>query len=154
LNEVNNTDHGIVNAEGINAIRSLPGQGIRIMGARTLSLDAEWRYLNVRRLMFAVERTLERSLQWAVFENNDTVLRQALLMSVSTLLNSLWRRGALSGRNPEAAYRVKCDTDNNPAAQRDQGRLLAEICVAPSVPFEFIRVRFGKTLDAIEVTES
>src|SRR5690606_32977642 len=110
--------------------------------------------MKVRRLMFAAFRTPEMSLQCSVYENIDQVLSQALLMSVSTLLNSLWRRGALSGRNPEAAYRVKCDTDNNPAAQRDQGRLLAEICVAPSVPFEFIRVRFGKTLDAIEVTES
>ncbi|WP_350282052.1 phage tail sheath C-terminal domain-containing protein [Nitrosomonas sp.] len=154
LDGMNNVEHGILNAEGINAIRSLPGQGIRIMGARTLGSDADWRYLSVRRLVFALERTLERSLQWAVFENNDTVLRQALMMSVATLLNSLWRRGALSGRNPEAAYRVKCDSDNNPSAQRDQGRLLVEIAIAPSVPFEFIRIRFGKTLDAIEVTES
>jgi len=154
LDGLNNVEHGIVNAEGINAIRSLPGQGIRIMGSRTLSSDANWRYLNVRRLVFALERTLERALQWAVFENNDTVLRQALMMSVGTLLNTLWRRGALSGRNPEGAYGVKCDSDNNPASQRDQGRLLVEVVVAPSVPFEFIRIRFGKTLDAIEVTES
>lgn len=153
LNGMNNVEHGIVNAEGINAVRSLPGQGIRIMGARTLASDAEWRYLNVRRLVFALERTLERSLQWSVFESNDTVLRQALTLSVNTLLNSLWRRGALAGKSPEAAYRVKCDSDNNPAVQRDQGRLLVEIAIAPSVPFEFIRIRFGKTLDAIEVTE-
>lgn len=153
LRTVNETEHGIVNAEGINVIRSLPGQGIRIMGARTLSSDAQWRYLNVRRLMFALEKTLERALQWSVFETNTTVLRQALTLSVNTLLNIVWRRGGLAGKSPDAAYRVKCDSDNNPAAQRDQGKLLIEIAVAPSVPFEFIRIRFGKTLDAIEVTE-
>ena len=150
---VSDTQQGIFNPEGINAIRSLPGQGIRVYGARTLSSDAQWRYLSVRRLVLALEKTLEHSLQWAVFESNTTVLRQAVVLSIRTLLNTLWRGGALAGNTADAAFRIKCDSDNNPPEQRDQGKLLAEIGIAPTVPFEFIRIRFGKTLDAIEVTE-
>lgn len=153
LTVVNEVEHGLINAEGINLIRSLHGQGIRILGARTLSSDPEWRYFNVRRLVLALEKTLERALQWAVFESNTPVLRQAITLSITTLLNRLWRNGALAGKTAAGAYQVKCDNDNNPAAQRDRGQVLAEVLIAPSVPFEFIRIRFGKTLDAIEVTE-
>jgi len=150
---VNDTQHGILNAEGINAIRSLSGQGIRLYGARTLSSDAQWRYLSVRRFVLALEKTLEFSMQWAVFESNNTILRQSVLFSIRALLNNLWRIGGLAGKTPEAAFRIKCDDDNNPQAQRDRGQFLVEIGIAPSVPFEFIRIRFGRTLDAIEVTE-
>lgn len=153
LKAVNEAEHGLINAEGINLIRGLPGQGIRILGARSLSLDPEWRYFNVRRLVLSLEKTLERTLQWTVFESNSVTLRQAIVLSITTLLNRLWRSGALAGKTADGAYQVKCDNDNNPPFQRDQGRLLAEVQIAPSVPFEFIRIRFGKTLDAIEVTE-
>lgn len=151
--KVNEIQHGILNPEGINAIRSLPGQGVRILGARTLASDSEWRYLSVRRLVLALEKTLEASLQWAVFESNTTVLRQAVVLSIRALLNTLWRSGALAGKTADAAYRIKCDVDNNPGDARSNGQLLAEVGIAPSVPFEFIRIRLGKTLDAIEVTE-
>ncbi len=151
--KVNEIQHGILNPESINAIRSLPGQGVRILGARTLASDAEWRYLNVRRLVLALEKTLEASMQWAVFESNTTVLRQAVVMSIRALLDSLWSSGALAGKTADAAYRIKCDVDNNPDDARSNGQLLAEVGIAPSVPFEFIRIRLGKTLDAIEVTE-
>ena len=151
--KVNEIQHGILNLEGINAIRSSPGQGVRILGARTLAADSEWRYLSVRRLVLALEKTLEASLQWAVFEPNSMVLRQAVVMSIRTLLDSLWRAGALAGQTAGAAYRIKCDADNNPADASSNGMLLAEVGIAPSVPFEFIRIRLGKTLDAIEVTE-
>jgi len=150
---VNDIQQGILNSEGINSIRSLAGQGIRLYGTRTLSSESEWRYLSVRRLVLALEKTLESSMQWAVFESNNTLLRQSLLLHIRALLNRLWRNGALAGKTPEAAFRIKCDDDNNPQPQRDKGQLLVEIGVAPSVPFEFIRIRFGRTLDAIEVTE-
>lgn len=150
---LNDTEHGILNAAGINLLRAQPGQGIRLLGSRTLSDDSAWRYINVRRLVFALEKTLERALQWAVFEPNGTVLRQAILLSVTTLLQMLWRRGALAGQTADAAFLLKCDADNNPPALQSEGKLLLEIAIAPAVPFEFIYIRFGKTLDAIEVTE-
>jgi hypothetical protein len=150
---LSDTEHGIVNAEGINLLCALPGRGIRLLGSRTLSAGTDWRYLTIRRLVFALEKTLERALQWAVFEPNSSVLRQAVLLSVSTLLHLLWRRGALAGQTAAGAYQLKCDADNNPPALQSEGKLLLEIAIAPAVPFEFIYIRFGKTLDAIEVTE-
>lgn len=151
--EIDATQHGLLNVEGINCIRSLAGRGMRLLGARTLSSMAEWRYINVRRLVSALEKTLEKSLQWAVFEPNNVLLRQAVTYNIGAFLQRLWRRGALAGEKPEAAYAVKCDEDNNPPNIRDAGRLLAEVAVAPTVPFEFIIFRLGKTMEAIEVTE-
>lgn len=150
---LNDIHLSIFNPEGISAIRSLSGQGLRLFSVRTLSSDPQWRYLPVRRLILALSKTLETALQWVVFESNTTVLRQAVTLTVQTLLNRLWRIGALAGGTANAAYRVKCDEDNNPQSSRDQGKFLVEIAVAPSVPFEFIRIRIGRTLDALEVTD-
>ena len=151
--EINDAEHAVLHPAEINVIRSFAGRGIRLHGWRTLSSDAEWRYISVRRLVMAIEKTLEKSLQWAVFESNDSVLRQAVNFHISSLLTRLWRSGALAGKTAEAAYRVKCDLDNNPQASRDAGRLIAEVAVAPAVPFEFIAFRLGLTRDAVEVTE-
>ncbi len=151
--EVNDAVQGILNPQGINCIRALPGRGLRVYGARTLSSDAEWRYLNVRRLVLMMEEAIEEYHQWAVFEPNNQVLRQSLTYSLNSFLNLLWRRGALAGKTPDAAYRVKCDADNNPPAVVDAGQVVAEIAVAPTIPFEFIIFRLGRTVEAVEVTE-
>lgn len=151
--DVNDAVQGILNPQGINCIRALPGRGLRVYGARTLSSDAEWRYLNVRRLVLMIEEAIEEYHQWAVFEPNNQVLRQSLTYSLNSFLNLLWRRGALAGKAPDAAYRVKCDADNNPPAIVDAGQIVAEIAVAPTIPFEFIIFRLGRTVEAVEVTE-
>lgn len=151
--EVNDAAQGLLNPQGINCIRALPGRGLRVYGARTLSSDAEWRYLNVRRLVLMIEEAIEEYHQWAVFEPNNQVLRQSLTYSLNSFLNLLWRRGALAGKTPDAAYRVKCDADNNPPAVVDAGQIVAEIAVAPAIPFEFIIFRLGRTVEAVEVTE-
>ena len=151
--EVNDAVQGILNPLGINCIRALPGRGLRVYGARTLSSDPAWRYLNVRRLLLMIEEAIEAYHQWAVFEPNNQVLRQSLTYSLNGFLNLLWRRGALAGKTPDAAYQVKCDADNNPPDIVDAGQVLAEIAVAPTVPFEFIIFRLGRTVEAIEVTE-
>jgi Bacteriophage tail sheath protein len=152
-NPLNETEHGILNDRGINAIRALPGRGIRIFGARTLSSESEWRYLNVRRLLLMIEEAVEDANQWAVFEPNNPLLRQILTHNLNSFLDTLWRQGALAGSTPDAAYRVKCDFENNPQGVIDAGQLIAEIAVAPAVPFEFIRFRLGRTVAAVSVTE-
>jgi hypothetical protein len=151
--QMDDSRHGVLNTEGINVIRQSAGRGLAPYGARTLSSDGQWRYLNVRRLVSTLKKTLEKRLQWAVFENNTVLLRQAVASHITALLNRLWRSGALVGDRPEAAYAVKCDRDNNPNAVRDAGRLIAEVAVAPAVPYEFIIFKLDKTLEAIEVTE-
>jgi hypothetical protein len=140
-----------LHAAGINAIRAFPGRGVRIWGARTLSADPEWRQLSARRVVDAIERTLEATLQWAVFEPNSVVTRQAVAFTIETLLERLWRAGGLAGGSPAAAYRVKCDLDNNPDEGRGNGRLVAEVAVAPATPFEFVVFRIAKSLDQLNV---
>lgn len=144
----------ILNPEGINLIRAFPGRGVRVFGARTLSSDPDWRYVSTRRVIDAIERSLEKGLQWMVFEPNTVMSRHGVEVAASSLLNKLWRAGALAGETPQAAYSVKCDLDNNPDNQRAQGKLLAEIAVAPTTPFEFIVFRIGNVFDALKVTEA
>lgn len=152
-NDVDDAVQGILNPLGINCLRVLPGRGIRLYGARTLSSDTSWRFLNVRRLLLLIEEAVEDAHQWAVFEPNNTVLRQALTYSLTTFLRTLWQQGALSGASPEAAFLVKCDQENNPPETVEAGRILAEISVAPANPFEFITFRLGRTVDTVKVTE-
>jgi len=150
---VDEIEHGILNPLGINCIRVLPGRGIRIYGARTLSSDGALRYINARRILLSIEKTIEATMQWAVFEPNDHVLRQALSMSLTTYLALLWRQGALVGASADAAFRVRCDEENNPPQMRDAGRLIADIDVALTIPYEFIHFRLGRTEEAVEIRE-
>ena len=152
--QVNDEVHGILNPVGINVVRSLPGRGLRIMGARTVSSDPDWRFVNVRRLMMMIEEAIDEATQWAVFEPNDFYTRAKLTLAISSFLIALWQRGALAGKAIEEAFFVKCDETNNPSSERDNGRLLADVGVAPSNPFEFVVLRVGRTNNEFEITES
>jgi hypothetical protein len=145
--------HGVLNPAGINAIRVFPGRGIRLYGARTVSSDADWRYVNVRRLLLMIERSVGRAVRWAVFEPNDAVLRSLVALSISSFLEELWRRGALMGAKPDEAFYVRCDETNNAPAGLDAGELVAEVGVAPVKPAEFVVFRIARTRDELEVIE-
>jgi phage tail sheath protein FI len=151
--DLKDSEQGLLNPEGINCLRVLPGLGIRVYGARTLSSDPEWRYLNVRRLVLMIEEALEDASQWVVFEPNNVILRETLTYSLNSFLNTLWRQGALAGSTPAAAYRVRCNAENNPPDVVDAGKVVADIEIAPAIPFEFIHFRLGRTIEAVEVTE-
>ena len=142
-----------LNPIGINAIRVFPGRGTRAHGTRTLSADPEWRFITTRRIMDVIEETLSRTLQWAVFEPNNIMTRHAIATSIASFLNQLWRMGILRGTSAGAAYSVKCDLENNPDVDRQNGKFVADIGVAPSEPYEFIFFRVGSIQDAIQVTE-
>jgi phage tail sheath protein FI len=146
------TLHGELNDAGINAIRTLPGRGVRILGARMLSSDPDWRFLNVRRLFIMIRRALRLACRWAVFEPNSPVTRAKLHLSLTSFLVALWQRGALVGKSPQEAFFVKC-ADNNPPETRDRGELIAEVGVAPSVPFEFVVVRISREDNQFHLTE-
>jgi uncharacterized protein len=143
----------VLNDENINAIRVFPGRGLRIFGARTVSSDSDWRYVNVRRLLIMIEKAIGLSCQWAVFEPNNVFTRSKLHLSLTSFLLALWQRGALMGGSAREAFFVRCNEDNNPSDARDDGQLLAEIGVAPSKPFEFIVLRVGRTDNEFEITE-
>jgi uncharacterized protein len=133
-----------LNPIGVNCIRSFTGRGLRVWGARTLSSDPAWRYINVRRLFNYVEESIERGTQWVVFEPNDSDLWARVKRDVEAFLTGVWRDGALFGRTPEEAFFVKCDEELNPADVRDRGQLIVDIGIAPVKPAEFIVFRFSQ----------
>ncbi|MFL6277648.1 MAG: phage tail sheath family protein [Blastocatellia bacterium] len=145
---------GLLNPAGINAIRPLAARGIRVYGARTVSSDTDWLFVNVRRLMMMIEKSIDVATQWAVFEPNDASTRAKIQLVLTSFLLSLWQRGALMGAAPDEAFYVKCNAENNPARERDLGHLLAEVGVAPSRPFEFVILRVGRAHNQFEITEA
>ncbi|MFI7680266.1 phage tail sheath family protein [Actinophytocola sp. NPDC049390] len=133
-----------LNPGGVNCIRAFPGQGIRVWGARTLSSDPEWRYINVRRLFNFIEESILNGTNWVVFEPNDEYLWASVRRVVGAFLQRIWRSGALMGRAASDAYYVKCDEENNPPESRDAGNLIIEIGVAPVKPAEFVVFRIAQ----------
>jgi hypothetical protein len=146
--------HGLLNAEGVNAIRAQAGRGIRVVGARTVSSDSRWRFINVRRLVSMIEKTLAQGCQLAVFEPNDSRLRGTLVLGITELLLAIWQRGAMAGLHPEDAFYVRCDDGNNPPAQAARGELVVEVGVAPAAPAEFVVFRIGRVADQVEILEA
>ena len=140
---VSKGEQDLLNPKGINAIRFMNG-AIRIWGARTLSTDPSWRYINVRRLFIMVESSIERATQWVVFEPNDHRLWKRVQRTIASFLTLLWRNGALMGTAPEQAFYVKCDAETNPPEVIDAGQLVVEIGLAPVKPAEFVIFRIGQ----------
>ena len=134
----------LLNPEGVNAIKAFPGRGIRVWGARTLSSDAEWRYINVRRYFNYLEESILQGTQWCVFEPNDDKLWGRIRRTISAFLVNEWRSGALFGTKPEQAFFVKCDDTNNTAESIDAGMVVVEIGVAPVKPAEFVIFRIAQ----------
>jgi phage tail sheath protein FI len=142
--QVTHQEQGSLNKNGINCIRAFPGRGIRIWGARTLSSDPEWRYINVRRLFNFISESIQTGTQWSVFEPNDQFLWNALSISVSSFLKNVWRSGALFGATPDEAYYVKCDAETNPPEVIDAGQVVCEVGIAPVKPAEFVIFRLSQ----------
>ncbi|MFI8088183.1 phage tail sheath family protein [Streptomyces sp. NPDC086080] len=146
-------EQDLLNPIGVNCIRAFPGRGIRIWGARTLSSDPAWRYLNVRRLFNYLEESILLGTQWVVFEPNDDRLWSSIRRNVTAFLQEEWRRGALFGRTAAEAFYVKCDRDNNPQESIDQGRVVCEIGVAPVKPAEFVVFRLAQFSDTTSLID-
>ncbi|MCA9973936.1 MAG: phage tail sheath family protein, partial [Anaerolineales bacterium] len=131
-------EQGSLNQHGINCIRAFPGDGILVWGARTLSADPAWRYVNVRRLFNMVEESIVNSTRWIVFEPNDEPLWAAIRRDVTAFLTRIWRTGALQGTTAEQAFFVKCDAETNPQENIDAGIVTTVIGIAPVKPAEFV----------------
>lgn len=132
---------GRLNEQGINVLRSIPGRGIRVWGARTISANTQWRYVNVRRLLLFIEESIQEGTQFAVFEPNNISLRKQVERTVVDFLTRVWRAGALFGATPEQAFRVRVDEELNPPDVRALGQLIIEVIVVPTTPAEFIVFR-------------
>jgi phage tail sheath protein FI len=141
---ITKNEQSLLNPNGINCIRPFGTRGIRIWGARTLSSDTDWRYVNVRRLFNMVETTILDGTQWAVFEPNDMKLWEGVIRTLTGFLTGLWQSGALFGASPDQAFYVKCDAETNPPQSIDEGKLVVEVGLAPVKPAEFVIFRISQ----------
>ena len=146
--EINRFQQELLNPDGINCLRSFPGRGHQVWGARTLSSDPEWKYVNVRRYFLYLERSIEKSTQWAVFEPNGERLWENVRNTVDAFLFNEWRNGRLLG-SEKTAWFVRCDRSTMTQNDLDNGRLVCEVGVAALKPAEFVVFRIGqKTADS------
>ncbi len=134
-------EQDILNPEGINLIRVLPGQGIRVWGARTASSNSAFKYVNVRRLFIYVEESIKANTNWVVFEPNDATLWSRVALTISSFLTNMWRSGMLAGSVPSEAFFVEIGTTTMSRDDIDNGRLICNIGIAPSKPAEFVIFR-------------
>ena len=141
-------EQDLLNPIGVNCIRAFPGRGIRIWGARTLSSDPAWKYVNVRRLFNYLEESVLLGTQWVVFEPNDEYLWSTIRRNISAFLMEEWRRGALFGATANEAYYVKCDAETNTPQTIDSGQVICEIGVCPVKPAEFVIFRLAQFSDS------
>ncbi len=140
---LNATESGILNSLNINALRSFAGSAPMVWGARTLTKDVPWRFVNVRRLVSYVETSLVEGLRWALFTPNNERLWKGLARSANEFLTRVWESGALVGLSPQAAFYVKVDAELNPPAVRDLGQVYLEIGLSVTRPAEFIILKIG-----------
>ena len=145
--KISRNEQDFLNPIAVNCIRTFPNQGIRIWGARTLSSDAQWRYINVRRLFCNVEESILQATNWIVFEPNDIFLWNAIKRDIGAYLTMVWRSGALFGSTPQEAFFVKCDAETNPKEVRDLGYCIIEVGIAPVKPAEFVVFRVSQKED-------
>jgi len=141
-----------LNPAGVNCIRFFSNEGILVWGARTLASDAEWRYINVRRLFNMIEESIAKSTKWVVFEPNDESLWKAIIRDVSAFLTLLWRDGMLFGSSPAEAFYVKCDAETNTPEVIDAGKVVIQVGIAPVKPAEFVVFEIGQHAGGTEIT--
>jgi phage tail sheath protein FI len=145
--KVNKEQQDILNPYpvNINVIRDFRdnNRGVRVYGGRVITSDPDWKYVNVRRLLIFIEASIERGLQWVVFEPNSEPLWARVRRTISDFLTVVWRNGALEGTKPEEAFFVRCDRTTMTQADIDNGRLIVQVGVAPVKPAEFVIVRIG-----------
>lgn len=141
---LNKAHQEVLNPEGINCFRFFEGRGMRLWGARTMSSDPEWKYVNLRRYFAYLERSIDKGTQWAVFEPNGELLWANVRSTIQDFLLNEWQNGALLGEKPEKAYFVKCDRSTMSQNDLDNGRLVCLVGVAPLRPAEFVIFRIGQ----------
>jgi phage tail sheath protein FI len=144
----NAAEQNHLNPIGVNLIRSFPGQGIRVWGARTCSSNTLWRYVNVRRLFIYLEESIKANTNWVAFEPNDELLWLRVQRTIDVFLNAVWRNGALMGSSPDEAYYVDIGRSTMSQSDIGNGRLICVIGAAPAKPAEFVTFRITqKTME-------
>lgn len=148
-------ENGELNPLGLNCLRTLPGVGPVVWGARTLQgadrLASEWKYIPVRRLALYIEESLYRGTQWVVFEPNDEPLWAQIRLNVGAFMHNLFRQGAFQGRTPREAYFVKCDRESTTQNDINQGIVNVVVGFAPLKPAEFVIIKIQQMAGQVAV---
>jgi phage tail sheath protein FI len=144
--EITKREQDVLNPKGINALRFFPDRGTRVWGARTLSSDGSWKYINVRRIFIFVERSIDVGTQWVVFEPNDEKTWARVRQTITNFLTTVWRSGALFGTKADEAFFVRVDRTTMTQDDIDNGRLIVVIGIAPVKPAEFVIFRIQQKL--------
>lgn len=140
---LNDTEQGQLNAGGVNALRTFPNSPPMVWGARSLTANTAYRYVNVERLLIYVERSLQAGLRWAVFEPNGFALWKQLERTVREFLTRVWQSGALFGQTADQAFFIKVDEELNTPDVRALGEVILEVGIAPVRPAEFVIIRLA-----------
>ena len=141
---------GTLNTIAVNCLRSFPGVGTVVFGARTsVGADAntsqqQWKYVPVRRMALFLEQTLYNNLGWVIFEPNDTPLWTAIKTSIEAFMLGLFRQGAFQGSTPSDAFQVKCDNQTTTQADIDNGIVNVVVAFAPLKPAEFVIIKISQ----------
>lgn len=151
--QINKGEQDILNPKGINAIRVFKGRGTRVWGARTLSSNSLWKYVNVRRLFLFLEESIDEGTQFVVFEPNDPKLWARVIRTLTEFLTRVWRDGALMGSRPEEAFFIKADRTTMTQDDIDNGRLIVQVGVAPVKPAEFVIFRIAQFPGGTDIRE-
>jgi len=150
-NSIEDSEYEMLYPAGINFLKYFPGKGIKIWGARTLSSDPNWRYINVRRTFSSICRSLRIGTQWAVFETNDKKLWKRIVRQVSGFLLDLWMQGYLAGSTAEQGFFVRCDEELNPPENIDNGIITFSVGLAITKPTEFYKIAITAEKDGASV---
>ncbi len=144
---VGDLDQDSLNPNGINAVRTVPGSGLVVWGARTFASDAEWRYVPVRRMAIFLRTSLYYGIQWAVFEPNDEPLWASLRLNIRSFMLTQFRAGAFQGAKPDDAFFVKCDSSTTAQVDIDNGVVNILVGFAPLKPAEFVVLKLSQKVN-------
>jgi phage tail sheath protein FI len=140
--KLTDAENGRLNPLGLNCLRTFPGSGRVVWGARTmLGSDqsfSDWKYVPVRRLALFLEESLYRGTKWVVFEPNDEPLWAQIRLNVGAFMHNLFRQGAFQGKSPQEAYFVKCDKNTTIQNDVNLGIVNVHVGFAPLKPAEFV----------------
>jgi phage tail sheath protein FI len=144
---VSDTEQDQLNPISVNVLRSVPGSGLVVWGARTIGSDASWRYVPVRRMAIFLRASLYYGIQWAVFEPNDEPLWSSLRLNIRAFMLTQFRAGAFQGSTPDAAFFVLCDSTTTTQQDIDNGVVNILVGFAPLKPAEFIVLKLSQIVN-------
>lgn len=147
-----NTNLDTLNTNQINIIRTVPGYGYCIMGARTLLQDMPNRYVPIQRTLMNIRQSLKENTIFAVFEDNNPSLWSRISAVVSQYLQGIWQQGMLTGTTAEEAFFVQCDDTNNTPTTIAAGEVHIKVGLALNSPAEFVVIDINQMSSSTTTT--